>query len=132
MTLSRRHKTAIALLSLLAFLSQGAFAALGGHVHAGDAAQTAAVIADAVPPAYDPVHHHHGADAGHDGAVVHASAAACEEPSACLCCIGSCASLLLNALADTVAIPVVRLRFAIEPFLSATPATSLYRPPILA
>ncbi len=129
MTLSRRRKAAVAFAALLAFLSQGAFAALGGHVHAGGEAP---VSAEVVHTAHDPAHAHHGVDAEDDGVVVHSSDTTCEESRACLCCIGSCASLLPAAAADAPAIPVSGLRFTIMPFLTATTATSLYRPPIPA
>lgn len=131
MTLSRRHKVTVAFVALLAFLSQGAFAALAGHVHAGGDASEVSV--EVIHTAHDPAHVHHAAATDDDhGVVVHPSDTACEESRACLCCIGSCASLLPGAVADAIAAPVSGLRFGITRYLTATTATSLYRPPIPA
>jgi hypothetical protein len=123
MTFRRPTRKVAAIVTLIAFLSQGmlALAATGSHPAATPAQDRLAINLDAHP------HHHAPAETP---TTASASETACEDDRQCLCCIGSCASVLLSdAEARKDPQHPDLLSFSQEFFITRQTDTP-YRPPI--
>jgi hypothetical protein len=128
MTFRRATRKAAAIATLLAFLLQGAlaFAMNGSHASHAHLDVPAATVHDVITNAHDPAAGHHP-DAAE---AMSAGEAACDDERGCLCCIGSCASVLPAAAAAPAATPRAQSPRFEPAFHLSRNATTHYRPPI--
>ncbi len=128
MTFSRATRKAAAIVTLLAFLLQSAlaFAMSGSHL-AHATAVTLTAVSDVT------YHDHNAAEPHHHDAAAEAMSAgeaACDDGRGCLCCIGSCATVLPAAAAAQTTIPPAQSPRSEPAFHLSRNATTPYRPPI--
>lgn len=134
MTLRRAYSRTMVIVSLLAFLTHSAlgFAAMDGHdTHAPPSADHLPHVAT-VPHAHGDSHAHHGGEAGATDASIAASVTAgeCADHRASLCCIGSCAPVMLNMPVRQVVMAAGTMSPDATSALSVRPHYPPYRPPI--
>jgi hypothetical protein len=128
MTFRQATRKAAAIAALLAFLSQSALAMTmsGSHATHPVLPVTAVSVGDAQHPAAP--HHHHV-----DTVAVEAESAGeavCDDERSCLCCIGSCASVLPAGAAEPRATLPAHMPLPRPDLLFSRTAPTLYRPPI--
>lgn len=125
MTLTRATRKVAVIVTLLAFLSQSVLAL--GAVHASHPVMPAVGHDTAIDLHRHAASHHYGDTIAVEA--MSASDTACDDDHDCLCCIGSCSSVLPG---DGAASPTAPIAYSplFEPgLLSSRDTTTPYRPP---